>query len=153
MRGSESRKKRETHTPINLNTLRQINTGEHDVLQCPRICTLALCCKCNADLREEPLYCGGRRGAAEILPRHHSHIWELICLFLPPLGDVTLRLHLDLWQRQVGRQLEKVIEKALIGLVACEKERHTAENIAKWTNDALKAIGLTKEGILEQYPQ
>ena len=46
-----------------------------------------------------------------------------------------------------------VIEKALIGLVACEKERHTAENIAKWTNDALKAIGLTKEGILEQDPQ
>ena len=27
VRGSESRKKRETHTPINLNTLRQINMG------------------------------------------------------------------------------------------------------------------------------
>ena len=36
-----------------------------------------------------------------------------------------------------------VMEKALIGLVACEKERHTAVNITKWTDEALKAIGLT----------
>ena len=41
------------------------------------------------------------------------------------------------------------MEKALIGLVACEKERHTAANIVKWTDEALKAIGLTKEGLLE----
>ena len=41
-----------------------------------------------------------------------------------------------------------VMEKALIGLVACEKERHTAENITKWTNEALEAIGLTPEGLL-----
>ena len=41
-----------------------------------------------------------------------------------------------------------VMEKALIGLVACETERHTAENITKWTNEALMAIGLTKEGLL-----
>ena len=41
-----------------------------------------------------------------------------------------------------------VMEKALIGLVACDKERHTAENITKWTNEALEAIGLTPEGLL-----
>ena len=33
-----------------------------------------------------------------------------------------------------------VMERALIGLVACESKRHAAENIAMWTNDALKAI-------------
>ena len=27
------------------------------------------------------------------------------------------------------------MEKALIALVACEKERHTAENIKKWTDE------------------
>ena len=36
-----------------------------------------------------------------------------------------------------------VIEKALIGLVACEAERHTAINIKKWTDEALVDIGLT----------
>ena len=36
-----------------------------------------------------------------------------------------------------------VMEKALIGLVACEKERHTADNITRWTTEALEAIGLT----------
>ena len=36
-----------------------------------------------------------------------------------------------------------VIEKALIGLVACEAERHTATNIEKWTAEALVDIGLT----------
>ena len=41
-----------------------------------------------------------------------------------------------------------VMEKALIGLVACEKERHTAENITKWTKEALEAIGLTAEGLM-----
>ena len=41
-----------------------------------------------------------------------------------------------------------VMEKALIGLVACEKERHTAANIKKWTNDALEAIGITTEKLL-----
>ena len=40
------------------------------------------------------------------------------------------------------------MEKALIGLVACEKERHTAENIKKWTEQAIKDIGLTTEGLL-----
>ena len=43
-----------------------------------------------------------------------------------------------------------LMEKALIGLVACEKERHTAENITKWTKEALEAIGLTAEGLLAQ---
>ena len=41
------------------------------------------------------------------------------------------------------------MEKALIGLVVCESERHTAENIAKWTKEALEAIGLKSEGLLE----
>ena len=41
-----------------------------------------------------------------------------------------------------------VMEKALIGLVACEKDRHTAENITEWTKEALEAIGLTAEGLL-----
>ena len=36
-----------------------------------------------------------------------------------------------------------VMEKALIGLVAYEKERHTAENIKKWTDEALVDIGFT----------
>ena len=40
------------------------------------------------------------------------------------------------------------MEKALIGLVACEKERHTTENITKWTKEALEAIGLTVAGLL-----
>ena len=39
-----------------------------------------------------------------------------------------------------------IMEKALIGLVACEKERHTAENIKKWTEQAIKDIDLTTEG-------
>ena len=41
------------------------------------------------------------------------------------------------------------MEKVLIGLVACacEKERHTADNIAKWTKEALEAMGLTPEGL------
>ena len=36
-------------------------------------------------------------------------------------------------------------------LVACEKERHTAENIEKWTEEALTAIGLTKEKLLARH--
>ena len=41
-----------------------------------------------------------------------------------------------------------VMEKALIGLVACEKERHTAANIEKWTEETLKAIGFTHKKLL-----
>ena len=41
-----------------------------------------------------------------------------------------------------------VMEKALIGLVACETERHTAENIKKWTKEALESIGVTEAGLL-----
>ena len=41
-----------------------------------------------------------------------------------------------------------VMEKALIGLVACESERHTADNIKKWTKEALESIGLTEAGLL-----
>ena len=42
-----------------------------------------------------------------------------------------------------------VMEKALIGLVACESERHTAENIKKWTKEALEGVGLTATKLLE----
>ena len=41
------------------------------------------------------------------------------------------------------------MEKALIGLVACETERHTAENITKWTKDALLGIGLKASDLLK----
>ena len=41
-----------------------------------------------------------------------------------------------------------VMEKALIGLVACEAERHTAVNIKKWTEEALVAIGLSTKDLL-----
>ena len=41
-----------------------------------------------------------------------------------------------------------VMEKALIGLVACESERHTAVDIVKWTKEALESIGLTEAGLL-----
>ena len=41
------------------------------------------------------------------------------------------------------------MEKALIGLVACETERHTAENITKWTKDALLGIGLKAGDLLK----
>ena len=47
-----------------------------------------------------------------------------------------------------------VMEKSLIGLVVCESERHTAVNIAKWTKEALEAMGLkyglkAGEGVVE----
>ena len=41
------------------------------------------------------------------------------------------------------------MEKALIGLVACESERHTAENIKKWTTEALEGIRLKADQLLE----
>ena len=40
------------------------------------------------------------------------------------------------------------MEKALIGLVACESERHKADNIEMWTEDTLKAVGLTAPSLL-----
>ena len=43
-----------------------------------------------------------------------------------------------------------VMEKALIGLVACESKRHTAVNIKEWTDDALKGIGLTAAQLVAQ---
>jgi hypothetical protein len=42
-----------------------------------------------------------------------------------------------------------VIEKALIGLVACASERHTAENIRKWTEEALTSIGFTPQALMD----
>ena len=41
-----------------------------------------------------------------------------------------------------------MMEKALVGLVACNTERHTAPNIIKWTQEALTSIGLTAEELL-----
>ena len=43
-----------------------------------------------------------------------------------------------------------VMEKVLIGLVACESKRHTADNIKTWTEEALKNIGLTAEDLLKK---
>ena len=45
------------------------------------------------------------------------------------------------------------MEKALIGLVACESERHTAVNIAKWTKEALTDIGLSMKDNLVSKPE
>ena len=45
------------------------------------------------------------------------------------------------------------MEKALIGLVACESERHTAENITKWTKEALEGIGLTVGELVQAQEQ
>ena len=42
-----------------------------------------------------------------------------------------------------------VMEKVLIGLVACESERHTSENIKMWTDEALKGIGLMATELLQ----
>jgi hypothetical protein len=47
---------------------RQINTRKHEILNRACLCPLSLLRKCNADLREQPLNCGRRRRAAEILP-------------------------------------------------------------------------------------
>ena len=42
------------------------------------------------------------------------------------------------------------MEKALIALVACASERHTAVNIKKWTDEALKDMGLVAAKLLEE---
>ena len=42
-----------------------------------------------------------------------------------------------------------VMEKYLIALIACDSERHTAPNIAKWTKEALEGIGLTHQELLK----
>ena len=44
------------------------------------------------------------------------------------------------------------MDSALIGLVACEKERHTAENITKWTAEAMEMMGLTPVMLLAAPP-
>ena len=41
-----------------------------------------------------------------------------------------------------------VVEKALIGLVACESKSHTAANITTWTNQALSAMGMEATELL-----
>ena len=41
-----------------------------------------------------------------------------------------------------------VLEKALIGLVACSEDRHTAKKIKTWTEDALRDIGLNPSQLL-----
>ena len=45
-----------------------------------------------------------------------------------------------------------VMEKALIGLVSCSSDRHTAENIKKWTTEALHGIGLKSAELLQAAP-
>ena len=45
-----------------------------------------------------------------------------------------------------------ISEKALIGLVACASERHTAENTKKWTTEALNGIGLNAQELLQAKP-
>ena len=40
------------------------------------------------------------------------------------------------------------MEKMLIGLVACEEKRHTADNIKIWTDEALESIGLSSKKLL-----
>ena len=40
------------------------------------------------------------------------------------------------------------MEKALIGLITCSSERHTADNIRKWTVEALEGMDLKKDVIL-----
>ena len=42
-----------------------------------------------------------------------------------------------------------IMEKVLIGLVACESERHTAENIKVWTEETIKDLGLTAQKMLQ----
>ena len=44
------------------------------------------------------------------------------------------------------------MEKALIGLVSCSSDRHTAENIKKWTTKALHGIGLKSAELLQAAP-
>ena len=43
------------------------------------------------------------------------------------------------------------MENKLIGLVACESERHTKENINKWTKQALEGIGLDPEALVDPF--
>ena len=43
-----------------------------------------------------------------------------------------------------------VVEKTLIGLVACASKRHTADNIKKWTDQALTNMGLSAAKLLEE---
>ena len=112
-------------------------------------------------------------GKPRYMPRHHLEVRELLLVLKPPDHRVLLALVLDLRQRKVLLQLildrrsslllppvvvlrvgEKrrrraQSEKALIGLVACESKRHTAENIKKWTKEALEGVGLTATKLLE----
>ena len=76
-------------------------------------------------------------------------------MIAPPVQRLLLRRTLDLGQFGILGQFvvryrteNWVMEKALIGLVACETERHTAENIKKWTEKALEYIGVTEAGLL-----
>ena len=45
-----------------------------------------------------------------------------------------------------------VLEKALIGLVACASWRHTGDNIKKWTDEALLAMGLSPAMLTQPSP-
>ena len=83
------------------------------------------------------------RGTTQILPCHHGQIREFLRMLHPPVSGMSL---FGIFAHGITESW--IMEKALIGLVACESERHTAENIATWTKDALKVIGLTADGLM-----
>ena len=76
---------------------------------------------------------------------------------MPPQQAVKPSISGDLWSEggmglfgiyAHGITENFVMEKALIGLVACEAERHTAVNIKEWTVEALEDIGFTPKSLL-----
>ena len=77
-------------------------------------------------------------------------------MLLPPLTDITLRLHLDLRQCEASLQLCARHHRDVgdgegadrLGGGA-RRSATSAQNIAKWTDEALKAIGLTAGKLLE----
>ena len=76
----------------------KVNTRKHDIFERGCICTLALVCRCDPDLREQPLNRSRCRRAAEILililPRHHCHVREFLSVRLMLLVFCVLCLTL-----------------------------------------------------------
>ena len=82
----------------NITHSRQVNTRKHDIFERGCICTLALVCRCDPDLREQPLNRSRCRRSAEILililPRHHCHVREFLSVRLMLLVFCVLCLTL-----------------------------------------------------------
>ena len=78
---------------------------KHEVRNCGWVRTLALRRKCNSYLGEETLYCGGRRRATQILPRHQCDVWELTLILTPPSDGVFLGLVINLRQCEILGEL------------------------------------------------